>query len=151
MCKAVIIWWFTAALKLCWQWSSIDLRFYAIYTFSNEINEDLHDGVGISLRTPVGMVGGLNLGQSIPKPYVDWKVLVLRWHWRRVCEDAESRKYLLALYKNSCKIRDNSLDYNLTFSSKFPFSSHIKEKTACIFPFKVSLYYNFFSFIHKNV
>ena len=63
MHKAVISQWFTTALKLCLQWTTIDVRLQAIYTFSIEIstgsllNKRFYHGVRISLAT---RTGGLN-------------------------------------------------------------------------------------------
>ncbi len=48
------------------------------------------------------------------------------------------------------EIAFNSLDYNLALSSEITFCIHIKEKTAYIFSLRLSLYFIFFCFIHKN-
>ncbi len=42
------------------------------------------------------------LGHSIAKPYIHWKVVVLRWHQRRVCEAAGSRSQ--AVFLGSCEM-----------------------------------------------
>ena len=37
------------------------------------------------------------LSRSIPESYIHWKIMVLRWHCRRVCEAADIRGHLPAL------------------------------------------------------
>ncbi len=50
------------------------------------------------------------LGHSIAKPYIHWKVMVLRWHQRRVCE-AAGIWFWYSIMQNNMSIQEDSITY----------------------------------------